>query len=247
MLTKRVGWIAIGIVCLAALSAPRPSAAVPAAGVETLRPVFSRLLGNPQVVRLNGTPGARDGAYDQIGVYAEHAAIQGLRIDQLWFRLLGVTLDPAELRRGTLKVLNIQKSAIYGKVSRASVQELLNHESAVTDVTLSADGDTTVATGTIMYSGVPTHVSMRGTFRVSGMPEIFFHLEALTVDALPMPPAVASQVEQQINPVVDLRHWPVAFGIRMFRQTDAGFVMSSQPDETLPCEACIGAPVQPKP
>ena len=241
-------WIAIWMLGLAALAAPHPSAAAPQpASGETLRPVFSRLLGGPPVLRINAVPGPRDGAYNQIGVYAEHAAIQGLHIDQLWFRLVGADLDAAQLRRGTLQVRKVQSSAIYGKVSRASVQDLLNHEKTVTDVTLTADGATTVATGTIAYGGVPTHVTMRGTFQVSGVPEIFFHLDALTVDALPMPGAVAAQVEQQINPVVDLRNWPVSFAIRMFRQTSAGFILSSQPDDTQPCEACVGAPVQPTP
>ncbi len=247
-LTKRiVVSILAAALCVAGFSDARPAAAAPAAGVDALQAVFSRLLGTPPVIRVGAVPGARDGAYNQIGVYAEHAAIQGLRIDQLWFRLLGVSLDPAQLRRGTLQVLAIQTSAIYGKVSIDSVQDLLNHENTVKNVTLTADGATTVAAGTIVYSGLPTNVRMRGTFQVSGVPEIFFHLQELTVDALPMPGAVAAQVEQQINPVVDLRDWPVSFAIRTFRQTETGFILSSQADDTQPCDACIGAPVQPKP
>jgi len=249
MLRNRVAlWIAIGALCVAALGAPRPSAAAPPlAGAGALRPVFSRLLGDPPVLRLDAVPGARDGMYERIGVYAEHAAIQGLLVDQLWFRLLGVTLDPSQLQHGTLQVLATQHSAIYGTVALKSVQNLLNHESAVTGVTLTADGASTIAAGTIVYAGLPTQVRMRGIFQVSGVPEIFFHLQELTVDALPMPSAVAEDLEQKINPVVDLRGWPVSFAIRTFRQTDAGFILSSQADNTRPCEACIGAPVQPKP
>ena len=178
MLKNRVAvWMVTAALCVGALGAARPSAAAPSAGVDALQPVFSRLLGNPPVVRVTAVPGAHDGAYDQIGVYAEHAAIQGLRIDQLWFRLLGVTLDPSQLRRGTLQVVAVQTSAIYGKVALESVQDLLNHENTVKDVTLTADGASTIAAGTIVYSGLPTHVRMRGTFEVSGVPEIFFHLQ----------------------------------------------------------------------
>jgi len=248
MLKNRVAiWLVTAVLCVGSFGAARPSAAGPSAGVDALQAVFSRLLGNPPVVRVTAVPGTHDGAYDQIGVYAEHAAIQGLRIDQLWFRLLGVTLDPSQLRRGTLQVLAVQHSAIYGKVALESVQDLLNHENTVKDVTLTTDGASTIAAGTIVYSGLPTHVRMRGTFEVSGVPEIFFHLQDLTVDALPMPGAVTAQVEQQINPVVDLRGWPVSFAIRTFRQTETGFILSSQADDTQPCEACIGAPVQPRP
>jgi len=222
-------------------------AASPLGGADALRPVFSHLLGDPPTVRVDAVPDARAGDYTRISLYAEHAVMQGMRIDQLWIRLLGARVDAAALQRGTLKVLAVKDSAIYGRLGLKNVQDFLNHESAVRDVTLSTDGDSTTVVGTVVYHGVPTRVQMQGAFQVNGAPQVLFHIRQLVVDSLPMPSIVADQFEQQINPVIDLRSWPVSFPIRSFRATGDVFVLTSQADDTQPCEACGGMPVQPNP
>jgi hypothetical protein len=205
------------------------------------------LLGDPPVLRLSAAADPQTQDYSRINIYAEHAAIEGLRIDQLWIRLLDARFDAAELRQGRLKVLGVRDSAVYGRVATASVEDFLNHESTVKDAKLSTDGDATAVEGTVVYNGFPTHVQMRGVFQVYGQPEIFFHIETLIVDSVPMPQPLANQFERQINPVVDFREWPVAFPLRTFRQTGTAFVLSSQADLSQPCNACAGAPVQLKP
>ncbi len=233
--------------CLLAGGGAAHGAAAPPVDQNTLQGVFGHLLGSPPVVRLAAVFDPQAGDYERVNVYAEHAAIQGLRVDQLWIRLLGASFDAAQLRQGALKVLAVRDSAVYGRVATSSVEEFLNHESAVRDAKVSEAGDATAVEGTVVYQGLPTHVQMRGVFQVYGQPEVFFHIQSLVVDSVPMPAAVASQFERQINPILDLRGWPVAFPLRTFRQTGNAFVLSSQADLSQPCDACGGAPVQLKP
>jgi len=235
------------IACLLAAGTGAYGAAATPAGADTLQPIFGRLLGDPSVIRLSAVPDPQAGDYSRINIYAEHAAIQGLRIDQLWIRLLDASFDAGQLRQGALKVLNVRDSAVYGRVATASVEDFLNHENTVKDAKLSTDGDTTAVEGTVVYQGLPTHVQMQGVFQVYGQPEIFFHIQTLVVDRIPMPQQLADQFERQINPVVDFRGWPVAFPLRAFHQTGTAFVLSSQADLSQPCDACGGAPVQLKP
>src|SRR5205807_10125864 len=56
----------------------------------------------------------------------------------------------------------------------------------------------------------------------SGEPEIYFHIEALFVNSLPVPYVVVDRLERSMNPVVDFRSWPVPFKIRSFRATPEG-------------------------
>ena len=73
---------------------------------------------------------------------------------------------------------------------------------------------------------------------------MFFHIQALLVNSLPMPYVLVERLERQMNPVVDFRTWPVQFKIRSFRQTPEGFVLSSQRDFAQPCLDCGGPPLQ---
>lgn len=231
------------LACVAATSVPARGDS-PAAPADALRPIFSRLLGNPSLLRLDVVPDLYEGGYARISVYARDVDIKGMRVDEMWIRLVGATLDPAALREGTLKVLQLRDSALYGKLRLASVQDFLNHQGAVQDVRLAPNGDGITATGTLVYNGVPTHVRMQGVFQVYGEPEVFFHIETLFVNSIPMPYVLVDRVERQLNPVVDLRSWPVAFKIRSFRQTPDGFVLSSQRDFSQPCNDCGGTPLQ---
>ncbi|HXX39707.1 MAG TPA: hypothetical protein VEP50_16415 [bacterium] len=243
----RCVWVALAIAGLLVGCNGAYGAAAAPADENALQSVFGRLLGDPPVLRLNAVFDPQAGDYERINIYAEGASIQGLRIDQLWIRLLGATVDAEELHRGAFKLLDVRDSAIYGRVATASVEDFLDHESTVKDAKLSTDGDSTAVEGTVVYNGLPTHVQMRGVFQVYGQPEVFFHVQSLVVDSVPMPPALADQFERQINPVLDFRGWPVAFPLRAFHQTGTAFVLSSQADLSQPCDACGGAPVQLKP
>ena len=217
---------------------------VPFASVEVLRPLFSQMLGNPTLMRLDAVPDIYEGGYARISVYAEHARIKGMLVDEMAIRLIGVSFDPAALREGTLKALEVRDSGIYGRLRLSSVQEFLRQQGPVREVLLRRDGDVVIASGLVDYNGVPTRVLMRGVFQVYGEPEIYFHIEALIVNHLPLPYVVVDQLERSMNPIVDLRSWPVSFKIRSLRSTADGFVLSSQTDYSQPCNDCGGPEIR---
>ncbi|HEX9247536.1 MAG TPA: hypothetical protein VGA35_15355, partial [bacterium] len=119
-------------------------------------------------------------------------------------------------------------------------EAFLARQGTIQDVQLTRDGDSVIASGTVLYNGVPTHARIRGVFQVYGEPEIYFHIEALFVNSLPVPYVVVDRLERSMNPVVDFRSWPVPFKIRSFRSTPEGFVLSSQRDVSQPCTTCGG-------
>jgi hypothetical protein len=222
-----------------------PAAAEPqTTSPQQLRTLFSHLLGDPPLIHMEAVPDIYDGGYARVSVYGRHVMIKGMLIDELWIKLVGVSFDPAELRRGNLKVLDIRDNAIYGKLSLAAVQDFLNQQAAVRDVQLGVNAEAITGAATVVYNGIPTRVRMQGVFQVYGDPEVFFHIQALSVNSIPVPYILAANLERQINPVVDFRTWPVEFKIRTFKQTPEGFVLSSQRDFAQPCDACGGPPLQ---
>jgi hypothetical protein len=237
MYRRLAGLFAVASLLIAVLPA---RAALSFASVEILRPILSRLLGAPQVMRMDVVPDLYEGGYARIGVYAEGATLGGMRVDQVWVRLVGASFDPAELRGGTLKVLSMRDSAIFGKLNLKNIEAFFRQQGTVKDFRLTREADMVVATGTLNFDGVPAHVRLKGLFQVYGEPEVRFHIYALWVDGLPVPNVVVDRLERQLNPVVDFRTWPVAFKIRSFRATDEGFVLSSQRDFAQPCNDCGG-------
>jgi hypothetical protein len=218
--------------------------AVPFASVELLRPILAKMLGNPPQMHADVVPDTYEGGYARISVYAQGAAVGGMRIDEVWIRLVGASFDPAELQRGTLKVLQVRDSGLFGRLNLQNVEAFLKQQGTIKDVQLSRDDDLVVATGTLTLNGVPAQVRLKGLFQVFGEPEIRFHIQALAVNGLPVPYVLVERLEQQLNPVVDFRSWPVPFKIRSFRNTQGGFVLSSQRDFAQPCNDCGGPGVR---
>lgn len=235
--------VLIVAVCLGSLLLPA-WAEPQTTSMEDLRGLFGHLLGDPPYLHMEAIPDIYDGGYARISLYGRHVMIKGMLIDELWIRLVGVSFDPAALRQGTLKILDIRDDAIYGKLSLAAVQEFLNRQAAVQDVRLGLNAEAITGAATIMYNGVPMRVRMQGIFQVYGEPEVFFHIQALSVNSVPVPYVLAADLERQINPVVDFRTWPVQFKIRAFKQTPEGFVLSSQRDSAQPCNICGGPPLE---
>jgi len=222
-----------------------PAGAAPqTTSTQELRTLFSHLLGDPPLIHMEAVPDIYDGGYARVSVYGRHVMIKGMLIDELWIKLVGVSFDPAELRRGTLKVTDIRDNAIYGKLSLVAVQDFLNRQAAVQDVHLGVNAEAITGAATVVYNGIPTRVRMQGIFQVYGDPEVFFHIQTLSVNSIPVPYILAANLERQINPVVDFRTWPVQFKIRTFKQTPEGFVLSSQRDFAQPCNTCGGPPLQ---
>jgi hypothetical protein len=177
-------------------------------------------------------------------LYGRNVNIKGMLIDELWIRLTGVSFDPAELRKGNLKIIDLRGNEIYGKLSLVSVQNFLGRQASVSDVHLGTNAEAITGAATVNYNGIPTRVRMQGVFEVYGEPEVFFHIQALSVNSIPVPYVLAASLERQINPVLDFRSWPVVFKIRTFKQTSQGFVLSSQRDFSQPCNDCGGPPLQ---
>jgi hypothetical protein len=241
---RRIGGLVV-IACLVGVFAPpRAAADIPFASVEVLRPIFSRLLGDPSRLRLDAVPDVYEGGYARVSVYAQDAEIKGMRIDEMWIRLIGVSFDPAQLRQGTLKVLEVRDSGLYGKLRLTNIQTFLGRQGTVQDVNLRRAGDAVIATGTVVYNGAPTRVRMQGVFQVYGEPEIYFHIQTLWVNSLPVPYVLVDQLERSMNPIVDFRTWPVPFKIRSFRTTPEGYVLSSQTDYSQPCNDCGGPEIR---
>ncbi len=214
------------------------------ADTKVLPPILSKLLGDPAFMRVESVPDLYEGGYARVSVYARNVTIKGMRIDEIWIKLVGVSFDPDLLREGTLKVLDIRDNAVYGKLDLASVQEFLNSQGPVQDVSLRIEGEAIIGLATVLYNGVPTRVHIQGIFQVYGEPEVFFHIQALLVNSIPVPYVVVDHLERQLNPVLDFRSWPVQFRIRTFRQMKDGFVLSSQADFSQPCNACGGPQLQ---
>jgi hypothetical protein len=233
-------WAAILVVGAVLVSARPASSALTFASVEILRPILSQMLGNPPLMRMDVVPDIYEGGYARVSVYAQQAAVGGMRVDEMWIRLVGVSFAPAELNRGVLRVLGVRDSGVYGKLNLQNVEAFLARQGTIQDVQLTRDGDSVIASGTVLYNGVPTHARIRGVFQVYGEPEIYFHIEALFVNSLPVPYVVVDRLERSMNPVVDFRSWPVPFKIRSFRSTPEGFVLSSQRDVSQPCTTCGG-------
>ncbi len=217
------------------------------ASTEILRPIFSKMLGDPPSIYLDVVPDIYEGGYARISVYARNVNIKGMRIDEIWIKLVGASFDPSLLTEGTVKVVDIRNSAVYGKINIRSVQDFLSHQGPVQEIQLSLDGDSVVGVATLMYNGIPTHVRMKGVFQVYGDPEVFFHIQAVVVNSLPVPYVIVDRLERQLNPVVDFRSWPVQFKIRSIRQTAEGFILTSQADYSQPCNDCGGPQLQLKP
>ena len=231
------GFAIIG--CLLGATLPA-RAAIRFASVEILRPLFAHLLGSPPEMRMDVVPDVYEGGYARISVYAQGASVGGIRIDELWIRLVGASLDPAALSEGTVKIWQVRDSAIYGRLTLSSLERFLNEQGNITDVRITRREDAVVATGVLRFNGVPARVSVRGLFQVFGEPEIRFHIDALSVNGLPMPFVIVDKLERQMNPVVDFRSWPVPFKIRSLRPTGQGFVLSTQRDFAQPCNDCGG-------
>jgi hypothetical protein len=241
---RRYFAVLVVVACLAGLLVPAGATSVQTTSQEQLRALFSHLLGDPLVLHMETVPDLYDGGYASINLYGGHVMIKGMLINELWIKLVGVSFDPVALRNGELKVLDIRDDAIYGKLSLQAVQDFLNRQAAVKDVQLGTDAEAIIGAATIVYNGIPARVRMQGVFQVYGEPEVFFHIQALSVNSIPVPYVLAANLERQINPVVDFRTWPVQFKIRTFKQTPEGFVLSSARDFAQPCNDCGGPPIQ---
>lgn len=213
---------------------------LPAAADEALiRRAFGAFLRSAEELRIDAIPDLYDGGYARITVIGRRVLLNdGLRVDEAMIRLVGVSLDPVALRAGTLKVLDYRDSALQVRVLLRSIQEFFNATNGLEDVRLWVEDGYLLGTATAQFRGQPTRLRLKGFFAVSGSTEVYFYLETLHVNGLPLPTVVIRDLERQINPVIHQRIWPVTFKIRSLRLDAQALTLSSQGEGT--CPTCAG-------
>jgi len=211
-------------------------AALPAAADEALlRRAFGAFLQSAEEMRIEAIPDLYDGGYARITATGRRLLLnEGLRVDEAMIRLVGVSLDPAALRAGTLKVLDFRDSALQVRVLLRSLQDYFNAGNAFDDIRLWAEDGYLLGSGTVLFRGQPTRLRMKGFFAASGTTEVFFYFDTLHAGALPVPSAVIRDLERQLNPVMHQRLWPVTFKIRSVRLDAHALTISSQGEGTGP-------------
>jgi len=185
-------------------------------------------------------PDLYPGGYARISLYAKHATLGGMLVDEAWFRLVGASLDPEALRRGELRLLDVRDTAMHARASIKSLEAYFRRGNPVQDIRLWSDGVFLYGQGTVPVRGVLARVYLKGFFAVGGTREVYFYIDDLRINGLPMLVPLIRRWEQDINPVFTQALWPVTFKIRALRMTKEEFVVSSQPDPTAPCAFCTG-------
>ncbi|MDR7434020.1 MAG: hypothetical protein QN189_02695 [Armatimonadota bacterium] len=206
-----------------------------------LQRAFDRLLGNPKELRVDAIPyPQRQGEYARVYLYARGARIGGLLVDELWIRLVNLTVDVPALTGGTLKVKDYLDSAIYARISVRSLEQFFLAANSFKDIRLWIEGGSIHGMGTVLFQGVPAKIRLSGFFAANGEPEVWFYVESLHLNMLPVLSPVIYQLERQINPILNLRSWPIVFKIRSVKVTREEIIIATQADLSKPCLICGG-------
>lgn len=228
--------IAASILAVVVLGSPGGAAPE---GEADLRRAFGSFIAANEL-RFDTVPDLYPGGYARISVHAKRASLGGMIVDEAWFRLVGVSLDPAALRRGELRILDIRDSAMYIRASIKSLEEYFTQGNPIKDIRLWSDGEYLYGQGTVPLNGVLTRVYLKGFFAVGGTKEVYFYIQDLRVNGLPLFFPLIRKWEQDINPIFSQALWPVTFKIRGLKMTKEWFIVSSQPDPNAPCSYCTG-------
>jgi hypothetical protein len=233
---KPSGWMSgTGLMLLLLAAAVGPSSA----DEGQLRRAFGAFMRSADEMRVEAIPDLYEGGYARISVTGRGVRLgTGMPIDEVAIRLVGVSLAPEALRRGTLRVLDIRDSALQVRVLLRSLQTHFNAGAPSGDIRLWASDGYLYGTGTVPFRDRPTHLRMKGFFAVSGTTEVYFYFESLHANGLPMPTAVVRDLERSLNPIVHQRTWPVTFKIRSVRLDAQSLTASTQGDGT--CASCGG-------
>ncbi|HEV8338279.1 MAG TPA: hypothetical protein VGR25_01310 [bacterium] len=228
------------MVAAAVLIAALAAGAVPARAEADAR--LTRALGSvfrAEVLRIDAVPDLYEGGYARISVYARRARVAsgGPVIDEAWTRLRGVTLNAAELRRGSFDVESTRSTAIYLRVSLRSLERYFAAND-YEDIRLWSDGAAVYGTGMVpVFNNRRTRVEMKGAFAVEGTKDLFFHVESLRVNGFPVPEPLLRWLEKKFNPILGQQDWPVIYTFRSVRLTREDVIVSSETDPTV-CSFC---------
>lgn len=226
---------------VALLAAAAPGAL--AADEPLLERAFGAFLRRAEALRVEAIPDLYEGGYARITVTGRGVHLhQGPRVDEVVVRLVGVSLDPAALRSGQLRVLDYRGSALRVRVLLRSLQDHFNAGGGVGDIRLWAEGGYLYGTGTVQFRGQPTRLRMKGFFAVAGTTEVYFYFDTLHANGLPVPTAAIRDLERSLNPILHQREWPVQFPLRTLRLDAQALLLSSDADPSAPCPSCGGGP-----
>lgn len=214
------------------------AAAWPAAAGDTVEETFQRLLDNPQVLKLDVVPGPGEGQYARINVYAKRGALAGLLVEDLWMLITDVVADRQALANGRVKIAEYGEAAVHAFVLPEGLERAFR-EGTVKDAVITLDGETIAASGTYPVLGIRSTLHVRGRLMATGKPEVFFKIERLVIGALPMPGFLVAKIEHDINPVVNMRRWPVQFPVHSVKTARGGILISSLKDAAGPCGWCL--------
>lgn len=200
---------------------------------------ISSFFRSAQVLRVDAVPDLYEGGYARVSVYAARATLAGgFRVDEVWVRLLGVSFNPQALRAGEFRVDSVRDTAIHMRVSVRNLERYFTEINPWKDIRVWAQDGFLHARGTVLLSGIPTRVELKGSLAVADRPELYFHVERLRVNGLPVPPAVLRELERRYNPLLTQADWPVRFRLRSVRIRADDVVISSQASADAPCGFC---------
>lgn len=196
-------------------------------------------------IRIDAVPDLYPGGYARISLYGRKANLGGMVVDDVWFRIVGASLDPQAAQRGELRVVSWRDSAIHARFTLKSLQDYFIAGNAFKDIRLWSDGQFLYGEGTIPLNSLAAKVWIRGWFALGGTQEVYFYIDNMRVAGLPVLDPIIRALEARYNPVLTQSTWPITFVIRSLRITKEAFVVSSQPDPSSPCAFCTGgdAPV----
>lgn len=228
------------LLCLLVLSFAAGAVAAPPDDEERdLRRAFSSFI-TAKDLHVDAVPDLYPGGYARISLYARRANLGGMLVDEAWFRLTGASLDPAALKHGELRILDIRDSAMHIKASIKSLEEYFQQGNPIKDIKLWSDGEYIYGQGTVLLAGIPTRVYLRGFFAVGGTKDVYFYINDLRANGIPIPFPLIKKWEENINPVFRQTLWPVTFKIRALKMSAEWFIVSSQADPNAPCHFCTG-------
>lgn len=190
---------------------------------------------------VESVPDLYPGGYARISLYAQKANLGGFLVDEVWFKLVGASLDPELLSGGRLKLTDARDTAMHGRAAIKSLEAFFT--AGITDARVWSDGTFLYAAGTVPLNGITVKVWLKGYFSVNGTKDLFFHVEDARLNGFPIFSFLLRSLETKINPVMSQMEWPVTFNIRAIHMTEAEFLLSSQPNLAAPCGFCVQAAV----
>lgn len=224
---------------LVALATPVPSGA---ADDPLVRRAVATLFRQAEILRLDVVPDIYEGGYARVSIYVANATLaeSGMRVDEAWMRLVGVTFNPGAMRAGEFRVDSVRDTAIHMRIGLRNLERYFNERSPWGDIRLWSHDGLLHGRGTVPLGGARVHVELRGFFAVENTPQMHFFLQGMRLGGLPVPEAVLREMERRYNPLLRQDGWPVRFNLRSVRLEATDLVVSSHPHPGDGCPFCGG-------